>query len=979
MKALGWKELMASCRFAEKGKYPIAAYSEFMPPVRVGCKPYHDGTADFFLPEDLDGWPVTEFEEAFQLRPGLEIIGRQIVNELKQASRGETAERLSRNKLAGNPFWPPELAGRLKNLKHERFVVILPLALSITQDDKGRKRWTLFGGSEQGPSRPFWKSFSRISCNATTDEEALDFIRILLNAAYGEAMENLRDLVKAGFRVLHTGEGTKGDLLPGWTSPFLWRRDMSLRGVKYLLSYEPFGALPKTVKSAYLEGRLNLIPFPGSLALWGVPGFLQLQSELPTALQIPLQHMVERHEAPYGLRVPQSGWFHVPGPDHPVPHTDFGPIRHMFRRTHRWERVHLHEDDLAKPGREDPVLHVLFSTAPDDVGLYGKPMARNCHIWTQEHRLLLDGPNATRRDIQTALQRIEQGGMFGYRFQYPAMCVGDYEVYWHRPLVAYLSGGSDDPVVLPDAPLGYLTAYPGPKLNPARAVELRPRLLRRDAETMAVEAFKDRRHEHKTINRVFNLLRASEDFPARQLPLTFARQVMMLPRRHTLERFLETLPEPDGKGYSGPSLQRQLRGRIEPKERELRAAKGKPAPEFLTFDRTARRSFEVQYWKDMSFLSAGIFINKANPDCVTDPLTQKRLKHHHRDLEPLGDYLLDHYRRLASAKGLERKALVGDLPFKWTTDFDFEWWGGWARNQSGSGEERNLMLVIPGRDRQRAVILADHYDTAYMEDLYYKEQGGSGVRLAAAGADDNHSATAALMRAGPIFCDLSRQGKLGCDIWLVHLTGEEFPSDCMGARHLCQALVEGTLRLRLQEGKEQDLSKVQVKGVFVMDMIAHNNDNEPDVFQISPGEGEQALRLAYQAHVANETWNACTRFWNRRSSRRGRGRGRRSPNKDAVPAIARHPVLEGQIRLPRDPQSTVFNTDARIFSDAGIPVVLIMENYDINRKGYHDTHDTMANIDLDYGAALAAIAIEATARATTQTRGRSRAACGRSS
>ena len=34
-----------------------------------------------------------------------------------------------------------------------------------------------------------------------------------------------------------------------------------------------------------------------------------------------------------------------------------------------------------------------------------------------------------------------------------------------------------------------------------------------------------------------------------------------------------------------------------------------------------------------------------------------------------------------------------------------------------------------------------------------------------------------------------------------------------------------------------------------------------------------------------------------------------------------------------------------------------MENYDINRRGYHDTHDTLANIDLDYGAAVAAIAL----------------------
>jgi len=42
-----------------------------------------------------------------------------------------------------------------------------------------------------------------------------------------------------------------------------------------------------------------------------------------------------------------------------------------------------------------------------------------------------------------------------------------------------------------------------------------------------------------------------------------------------------------------------------------------------------------------------------------------------------------------------------------------------------------------------------------------------------------------------------------------------------------------------------------------------------------------------------------------------------------------------------------------------------MENYDINRTGYHDTHDTMANIDLDYGAAVCAISIEAVARAAT--------------
>ena len=49
----------------------------------------------------------------------------------------------------------------------------------------------------------------------------------------------------------------------------------------------------------------------------------------------------------------------------------------------------------------------------------------------------------------------------------------------------------------------------------------------------------------------------------------------------------------------------------------------------------------------------------------------------------------------------------------------------------------------------------------------------------------------------------------------------------------------------------------------------------------------------------------------------------------------------------------------------GVPVVLFMENYDINRHGYHDSHDTMENIDLDYGAAVAAIAAPTTTTPST--------------
>jgi Zn-dependent M28 family amino/carboxypeptidase len=292
--------------------------------------------------------------------------------------------------------------------------------------------------------------------------------------------------------------------------------------------------------------------------------------------------------------------------------------------------------------------------------------------------------------------------------------------------------------------------------------------------------------------------------------------------------------------------------------------------------------------------------------------------------------------------------------------------GGWLKNQAGEAEERNIVVVIPGNDRRRAVCMCDHYDTAYMYDKYDPKYKGTGARVAAPGADDNRSATATLMLAAPIFLEMSRKGRLGCDVWLVHLTGEEFPSDCLGARALAQRLVERSLVLRLPGGRRQDLSKVKVQGVYDLDMVAHNNPHDHDVFQISPGTGPHSLWLAYQAHLAAEAWNEGAKEWNKSPQRRRCQRGQRAGISSEPPPTALHPELHGEVRLPIDPRSTLYNTDAQIFSDAGVPVVLFMENYDINREGYHDTHDTMENIDLDYGAAFAAIAIESVARAATE-------------
>lgn len=975
MPTSGWKRLLGGVPwFRGQDSYPLAAYSEFMPPPRLALKPYpHAEPEPYpFFAGDPFGWQVTEYEEALELRPGLEQVASQVLTALAHLGNGQPAHGIARGKLHDNPCWPPELAKKAGSLPHERYVVLMPLALARTQDDKGRLRWTVFGGSQQGPARPFFRSFFTAPRQERPAEEGLDFFRRLLAAAYGERVEELTDLRRAGFRIFpdskSTGYRAEGPW-PNWMNDLLWGHSssrQSLRGVRYLLTFTPFALLPASVRRAYLAGDLHLLPFPGSLLFWHVPAYLALRPRgLPLATQFPLLHLLARHEAPFGLRVPQSGWLHEVR-DHDEANSRHGPIRNTFRRTHRWARVLRDQDELALLGREDKMLHVLFSTIPDDLGLYDKPLARNAQLWTHDFRPLLDGPTATPDDIRRALHEVEQGGLFGYRFLYPAMRVGKYEVFWHRPLVAYRSA-EGQPVVLPDAPTGFLTASQHQERDPSDGgVYLWPRFLRRETHVAAVELFV---HAHDprpriTTRNVRKILDSSQ-LLGQPLPRSLARRLLDLPKHQTLEEWLESLPGRSSDAGRCERLVEELRRSIETETAVLPQRRGAKVPASLTFERTARRSFETTYWKTIAALSEGRYLNKNNADCVRDPVTQQQLTYRQRDLDALGDYLLNYYHQVIEKAGLTGKALAGDLPFKWRTDFDFAWMGGWLENQEGKGEERDLVVVIPGQDRTRAVIMADHYDTAYMADRYEKPHGGKGPRLAASGADDNHSATVALMLAAPIFLSLSKAGKLGSDIWLVHLTGEEFPADCLGARHLCQCLVEGTLKLRL--GKSQrDLSGVRVQGVYVLDMVAHNNDREPDIFQISPGVGRQSMWLASQAHLANEVWNASAPVWNQTPERHGRGHGRRSPHGGAIPEIAEHPVLAGEVRPPYSSRSTLYNTDGQIFSDAGVPVVLFMENYDINRSGYHDTQDTMANIDLDYGAAVAAIAIESVARAATE-------------
>jgi len=945
----GWRLIGDEARraFATARPFPLAAYSEFMPAPYVGAKPYDlargaaAATPAASSTSDDGAFDVTEYEQAHELEAGLPRVAEHLLAELARLVSGR-AHALSRTLLADNAAWPAELAdaARAGRLAAGPLTVLFPLALSRTQDDKGNVRWTLFGVSDEAAGRPFWRSF------ADGDDER--FARLVAWATGAPAP---------------TLEGV-GVLAPDADLPAFARalaHGGAHAGLRTLVTFEAFARLPPAVRAAFLAGTLRLLPHPASLVFYEHAGYRRLAETLPHARQIPLLHLYPRVEGSSTIRIPQSGWLDELD-DATTPTHGHRIARHVVR-THRWQRAERGAGTAGDGTFTDEVSVALFSTDPDELGLYGKPMARNVQIWREDYRLLLDGPRATPLELQLAAAAVDRGGRFGYRFYYPPLRAGLRDVFWHLPLVARLASTAEDArpeIRAAESPLGYVLAEAAPGQLDAPRIELGPRLLDRPAHREAARLRDGAGQAHLTACHNAHKILELVDALGAPLPASLARAAVHVGREQTLDGWIEHLRAAPAVGAGSATLASRLAALVRPD-----AAAGGA----LTFDATANRAYEERLWRTIAALAEGPR-NKENADVVA----LNRGRHggpaaraaqieaaHRSDLNALGDELHARYRALIEAHGMTGRARVVDHCFRWETDFDFPWSEGWAKNRAGTAHERNVVLVIPGHDRGEAVVMGDHYDTAYMEDVFEEERGGDGLRVAAAGADDNHSATAALLLAAEVLLPLARDGRLARDVWLVHLTGEEFPSDCLGARALCRALVERRLRLYEEDGAVLDVSSTCVTAAFVLDMVGHNNPRDRDVFQIASGEGAAALALAARAHAANERWNAEVAAWNARAERRGLRRAeRREHGRDLPPPFA-HLALRGELRPEWDPRSALYNTDGQIFSDMGVPVVLFMENYDISRTGYHDTHDTMKNIDLDYAAAVTAMAIETVA------------------
>lgn len=228
-------------------------------------------------------------------------------------------------------------------------------------------------------------------------------------------------------------------------------------------------------------------------------------------------------------------------------------------------------------------------------------------------------------------------------------------------------------------------------------------------------------------------------------------------------------------------------------------------------------------------------------------------------------------------------------------------------------ENANLIAKIEGAqgtkkgELSKPVIMADHYDTAFCQDIFDKEK----KRVSTSGADDNMTATATLLRAAEIFT----HNKPANDVWLLHITGEEFPADDLGARIFTERMLK---------------EKRDIKGIVLLDMIGWRKENDR-IFQVNPGDLDESLRIA---QIAIKASSYITKF---------------------------KPVLRKRF----DRKSYLYNTDGLIFQDAGFPVILFNEHINaienLDRAGYHDTTDTSLNLDFNYATDIARVAIETTA------------------
>ncbi|CAF1170188.1 unnamed protein product [Rotaria sordida] len=317
--------------------------------------------------------------------------------------------------------------------------------------------------------------------------------------------------------------------------------------------------------------------------------------------------------------------------------------------------------------------------------------------------------------------------------------------------------------------------------------------------------------------------------------------------------------------------------------------KTKPVSDDWYNDLQWTKSFANQWKSDMYRFSAVQPLEYENTTQIY--LTRKSSIQTDNQLMDLIDYLIERYNKL----NIRTEKQI------------FHW-----RNIT----QANLIAYIPASGSYKChepVVFIDHIDTAFEGDTF----ANTGKRRSTPGADDNVSGLMALLQSASI---LKKTQENACrDIWLVHLTGEEYPAASLGITHFLQQLF---------------IKKQPIHTAVIVDMIGHRVNRSDPIVQVNAGDTTKSLLMAELA--LNYVY----------------------------PRIKNDLILQNLqpvLRRWSDPFAYLYNTDGVRFVEYGFTCLLFNEhiNYHENfdRDGYHDTLDTVDFIDFEYGQTVSQYAI----------------------
>ena len=304
--AIGWHRLIPpdDC-FHGEGHYPTRCLLGVPPAPRSGGSPMAIRAGPRSL---LDGRPVRLARQRVRggtrtpagLEPGRPAGSRQARPASSTAIPTPAFHGLTFSTTpSGHPNWPPSRICRTSDAS-----TLLPLALSRTQDDKGRVRWTLFGNSEQGPGKAFWKSFftaPKRNCRQTRRSASSAGC---CTTVYGEDDRRSRWTCErpasASCRTTNRCSTSGSETAALVDRAILLCPSTRVNLAEVPAHLPPVRQAPRGGAESVPRGRAPPAAVPRQPVFWGAPGYRQLHEELPLALQIPLLLGIARHRMPGG-------------------------------------------------------------------------------------------------------------------------------------------------------------------------------------------------------------------------------------------------------------------------------------------------------------------------------------------------------------------------------------------------------------------------------------------------------------------------------------------------------------------------------------------------------------------------------------------------------------------------------------------------------------------------------------------------------